>query len=153
MGKPPSDAPVFCGVKVNPDIVPDLENVMAALSPSLRLHLKQHIDTPARIVTQGWNTGVSASRGTHDEGYCIDFVTKHLFSSEIIELCNAFNAHNFAAVWRFVGVNMGTVKKPLINHTEHIHVAWNHQANYNLIIPLVKKGKKYWIYDLIKKYR
>jgi len=148
MSRCPKNAPRFCGYPVNPAIVDDLQKVMNYI-PSI---LFQKLKTGG-YVTQGWKSGVSASNGTHDDGYCIDIVTRHLTKEEIIELCDAFNGHNFAAVWRYYGVNMGTAEHPNFNKTEHIHIAWKDKANYNLIHPLVQVGGKYYIRDLIKEHR
>lgn len=109
----PEDAPKYNGKPINPAIADDLNAATAELGPDLALKWKHK-------ALQCWHIGTAASKGTHDNGYAIDWTVSGMTDAEITALVNALNAHHFAAALRPVGYNLG---RHNIVTSAHIHAA------------------------------
>lgn len=111
--------PQFNGKPVNPKLLKPLNKI----PPDILKIVKPR-------VTQGAGNA-RASRGTHLQGFCVDFYTKKLGAQAITMIIGALEDAGFAAALRLPG-DAGP--------TEHIHAALRPYANSEAVWLATREG-------------
>lgn len=127
----------FGGARINPELTSALNEWAAKVDPD-------DLDLLKRRAAQGVGDA-PRSKGTHLDGWALDFGTYGLEDDEVRRMVNALNigdSRYFAAVLRLPGE---------AGPFEHIHAAFRGRSNYDRIKPLIGPGGPNHIERKLKK--
>jgi hypothetical protein len=153
---PNPQAVLVGGVWLNGALAKPLNDVAYTLNqtaPGLWAMLKGEGRMSQGYSPAAWGgQAVKASGDTHDEGYSLDILTgphnthPELSDAAVRALCHALTFHGFAAPFRIVGYDLGTV----INHTEHVHAVYAGHANYTACHASTQPGGRAYIETMVR---